>query len=197
MNHLAHLLLSGDQKDWMVGNFITDFLKPSEQRSLPPSVREGVRLHLFIDRTVDEDPDYRESIRMIRATQGKYAPVVADIYYDYLLHRHWDAYSDISFPVFRQAVYHTLIRHLPGIVSENLAGRVRHMIASDFLESYTSLEHMPGTFSMLRRRVRFENALDRAAGDFERLLPQLIRHFNLVFPRIQAASAQYRLSLQS
>ncbi|HNT20011.1 MAG TPA: ACP phosphodiesterase [Saprospiraceae bacterium] len=197
MNHLAHLLLSGDQKDWMVGNFITDFLKPSEQRSLPPSVREGIRLHLFIDRTVDEDPDYRESIRMIRATQGKYAPVVADIYYDYLLHLHWDRYSDHSFPVFRQDAYRTLIRHLPENVNENLAGRVRQMIERDFLESYSSPEHMPGTFSMLKRRVHFENALDRAAGDFERLLPQLIRHFNLVFPRIQAASEQYRLSLQS
>ncbi|HNR09494.1 MAG TPA: ACP phosphodiesterase, partial [Saprospiraceae bacterium] len=172
-------------------------LKPSEQRSLPPSVREGIRLHLFIDRTVDEDPDYRESIRMIRATQGKYAPVVADIYYDYLLHLHWDRYSDHSFPVFRQDAYRTLIRHLPENVNENLAGRVRQMIERDFLESYSSPEHMPGTFSMLKRRVHFENALDRAAGDFERLLPQLIRHFNLVFPRIQAASEQYRLSLQS
>ena len=181
----------------MVGNFITDFLKPSEQRSLPLPVREGIRLHLFIDRTVDADPDYRVSVRMIRATQGKYAPVVADIYYDYLLHRYWDRFCDLSFPLFRQDVYQTLIRHLPEMVNENLAGRIRQMIERDFLEAYTSLDHMAGTFSMLKRRVHFENALDRAAGDFEDLFPQLIRHFNLVFPRIQAACAQFRLSLRS
>ncbi len=197
MNHLAHLLLSGDQKDWLVGNFITDFLIPSEQRSLPLLIREGIRLHLFIDQTVDADPDYRESIRLIRFTQGKYAPVVADIFYDYLLYNHWDRYSDIPFAEFRQDAYQKLIKHLPENINEKLAGRVRNMVERNFLESYTSREHMPGTFSMLKRRVRFVNALDRAALDYEKLLPELIIHFNQVFPRIQAACATFRLSLQS
>lgn len=197
MNHLAHLLLSGDRKEWLVGNFITDFLTPSEQRSLPSLIREGIRLHLFIDQTVDEDPDYRESIRLIRVTQGKYAPVVADIFYDYLLYHHWELYSDLPFARFRQETYKNLIHHLPENISEKLAWRVRNMVERNFLESYTSPEHMPGTFSMLQRRVRFENALDRAAGDYKTLLPDLITHFNQVFPRIHAACATFRLSLQS
>lgn len=197
MNHLAHLLLSGDQNDWLVGNFITDFLTPAEQRSLPPLIREGIRLHLFIDRTVDDDPDYRESIRLIRFTQGKYAPVVADIFYDYLLYQHWDLYCGLPFTEFRQDAYRTLIQHLPENINEKLAGRIRNMVERNFLESYASLEHMPGTFSMLKRRVRFENALDRAALDYEKLLPELITHFHRVFPRIQAACTTFRLSLQS
>ena len=89
MNHLAHLYLSGSQAGIILGNFIADFLTPAQQRALPEELQQGLRLHLLIDKTVDTNMIFKQSVALLRHTQGKYAPVVADIFYDYLLVEAW------------------------------------------------------------------------------------------------------------
>ncbi|GIS88192.1 MAG: hypothetical protein CM1200mP18_09020 [Gammaproteobacteria bacterium] len=50
MNYLAHLYLSGDIEDLVIGNFIGDAVRGDQYKRLKPAVQAGVRLHREIDR---------------------------------------------------------------------------------------------------------------------------------------------------
>jgi acyl carrier protein phosphodiesterase len=197
MNHLAHLLLSGDNPAWITGNFITDFLKPAEQRSMPPDIRQGIQVHLFIDKTIDQHPVYKKSIDLIRQTQQKYAPVVADIYFDYLLYNQWERYSLVPANEFKKKVYDILLRTLPSLTPAGVRVRIESMVGRDFLSAYSTVDFMEGTFRMLVKRVHFNNRLSEAADDFKHYLPVLSEHFDQVFPEMVEACLKFRLNLQN
>ena len=197
MNHLAHLFLSGDNPAWVVGNFITDFLSPAEQRAMPPEVRQGIQIHLFIGRTIDQHPVYKQSVELIRLTQHKYAPVVADIYYDYLFFSLWGRYATVSADDYKLKVYDILKQSIPDVTPEGVQNRIRHMIDRDFLQAYSSIEFMEGTFQMLSKRVHFNHRLQEAAMDYKKHLPVLKQHFEDVFPEMVEACLLFRLNLQN
>ena len=42
MNYLAHLLLSGDEEDLMIGNFVADFIKNKDLPHFTEGVQKGI-----------------------------------------------------------------------------------------------------------------------------------------------------------
>ena len=53
MNFLFHMLLSGNDEQLLVGNFIGDFVKGPLQERFEPRIRQGVMLHRQIDSYAD------------------------------------------------------------------------------------------------------------------------------------------------
>ena len=49
MNFLFHMLLSGNDEQLLVGNFMGDFVKGPLQERFEPRIRQGVMLHRKID----------------------------------------------------------------------------------------------------------------------------------------------------
>lgn len=197
MNHLSHLFLSGDDPQIIIGNFITDFLSPSEQRAVSYELSQGIRLHLFIDHTIDHDPVFLQSIQLIRTSQGRYAPVVADIFYDYLLVQHWIEFSNIDFFTFKSKCYSILLEsgHMP--IPDIAKQRVFRMVENDFLSSYLTIDFIPQTFSFIKKRAKFQNYFDQALEDFKLMHDQLDKQFLLVFPMMMEKTNTFRINLQN
>ena len=96
MNYLAHLYLSGDIEDLMIGNFIGDAIRGDQYKRLKPAVQAGVRLHREIDRFTDTHNTVRRSKKRMWHVFGRYSSVVADIFLDHFLARDWDTYHPQS-----------------------------------------------------------------------------------------------------
>src|SRR5690625_6026139 len=62
MNFLAHFILSHNHPEISFGNFMTDMLKPKEQRAWPEFLQTGIELHHFIDDFTDHQD--RKSTRL-------------------------------------------------------------------------------------------------------------------------------------
>ena len=60
MNTLAHLHLSGDDPELILGNFIGDSVRGDEFSQLDERVQAGVMLHRKIDRFTDKHPVFRQ-----------------------------------------------------------------------------------------------------------------------------------------
>ena len=56
MNFLAHLYLSGDDEEQIVGNFIADHVKGKAIESYSDGIRAGIMLHREIDVFTDSHP---------------------------------------------------------------------------------------------------------------------------------------------
>ncbi|MEM1325213.1 MAG: ACP phosphodiesterase [Bacteroidota bacterium] len=183
MNYLAHLFLAGDQPDLIVGNFLADMVKNRYQDVLPKGVLDGIRLHRQIDSFTDAHAEVKKGMRRLYADHHKYAPVVIDIFYDYLLYQNWKRYSEETMPNFKKRVYAVLLDAF-AIIPEPFQARTRSMVEHDWLASYSTLEGIEYTFDRLQRKVSRPEDLEDCVVSLERDYELLNEEFNRFFPEV-------------
>lgn len=162
MNFLAHVFLSKDDEELMIGNFMGDFVRSREDEQYPEGIQKGLKLHRKIDAFTDTHPAVLESVRLIRPHHRKYAPVILDVFYDFLLAKNWEKYTDESLRDFTQNIYKTLERYI-AIMPPVLQRRLPLMIADNWLVRYGEWSGLEFTFSRMKLRASqpkyFENAI--------------------------------------
>ena len=181
MNYLAHVYLSCHDDDLLIGNFIADFLTTKEVQLQPPAIKRGIDLHKSIDSFTDQHPEVKACIVILRPTQGKYSPVIADILFDYFLTRNWHTYSDIELELFSSTVYKILEENCDTFPSK-LRTMLPHMIEDDFLLSCKNETRLIKTFERLKKRVKFDNHFDTIISDLKKHHDELNLHFLAFFP---------------
>ena len=196
MNHIAHCVLSGNNPDILIGNLLTDWLKPAQKKVLNPKYNLGLALHFCIDDFTDAHPEVKKANSLISNFAGKYAPVVTDIFFDYLLCENWQLYHS-SLKVspnhvdFFESVYKIINEDLKNI-PEAILPRLVSMIKAEWLSSYTTQEGLERVFKMLKKRTHFENNLDKIVPILFELKPELDNCFQAFFPElIEAVRAFY------
>jgi acyl carrier protein phosphodiesterase len=111
----------------------------------------------------------RQSARRLRASHGKYAPVILDVLHDYLLANNWSRYSEKKIGEFAASVYAVLQKHLD-LMPVYLQQRLPLMIAEDWLVRYGTDDGLAFTFSRMQLRsgypVFFENAVESLHKDY-------------------------------
>ena len=190
MNYLAHLFLGQHDEDILLGNFIADGIRNRELPNFSDSVQRGIWLHRRIDDFTDRHPLVREGTRVLHPTQGKYAPVVIDVYFDFLLARNWSRYTNEPYERFADRMYDTLRRRHEDLPT-SMQRYVPKMLNGRWLDNYRTLVGLQFTFERLERRVRFPNQLQTATTMLERELPFFDDLFQRFFPDVQRMVADW------
>lgn len=193
MNFLAHLLLTPKDEALLLGNYLADFLKKRHLQQLPDQVIKGIKLHRKIDTFTDKHPLMLKGARRLYERHHKYAPVLMDVYCDYILAQNWDTYSDLSIIDFTQSVYQDLENQI-AIIPPPFDKRTINMIQHDWLLSYTTLEGIADTFERMKRRVSKPEWLDTAVASLEQHYDDLNDEFNQFFPDIQTMVQQINIA---
>ena len=182
MNFLAHLYLSGPNEAVMLGNFLADFIRKSEDQHYPQEVQRGIRLHRRIDTYTDRHPLVVQGTRRLRRRHGHYAPVIIDIFYDYFLSRNWSRFDDRPLAAFSRWAYAVLLaqRHL---LPEPVDRQLYHMVADDWLTGYGDPGRLAGVFRRLRRRMSRPRYLDGVMETLDLETPALEAEFLDFFPQ--------------
>ncbi len=183
MNFLAHLYLSGDDEHLMVGNFLADFIPNKAVAQLPTYIQAGVRLHRQIDTFTDQHPLVKQGARRLHQDHGKYAPVILDVYHDFLLAQNWGLYADSSLEAFAANVYEVLLRHLHHM-PPMLHDRLPRMVADDWLVRYGTEEGLRFTFSRVKLRSSAPHFFENAVESLTKHYPDFNKEFNSFFPDI-------------
>jgi acyl carrier protein phosphodiesterase len=184
MNFLAHIFLSGDDKDILIGNFIADHVKGSQSEEFSEGVREGIQLHRAIDSYTDSHPVVRNTKKVIRPVFGKYAPVVGDVYYDHFLARNWNSVSDDPLEDFVQDFYSytdTVNEMLP----ERTRGMLSVMVRQNWLLSYRTIEGTGKILEAMSRRAAFKSNMEMGEVTLREHYRTLEADFHEFFPELQ------------
>lgn len=181
MNFLAHLFLSKHDEELLVGNFIGDFVRKSEDKNFSEGIQRGIELHRKIDTFTDNHPIVRQGTRLLHSRHHKYAPVLLDVYYDFLLTKNWQAFSNQQLQDFTQNVYKILETYLP-IMPPVLQHRLPLMIADNWLVQYGKLEGLQFTFNRMKRRASEPSHFDDAVETLQLHLEPLNEGFQRFFP---------------
>ena len=183
MNFLAHIYLSGNSRDILIGNFIGDYVKGKEYTSYPKGIQKGILLHRYIDSFTDQHPVTRSSKKYISDKYRLYSGIVVDIFYDHFLSSRWDKYARMSLPVYVRNRYKILdsgFSYFPGGVKNWFP----YFIKSNWLETYTSFEGLAMVFKRMSYRTSLPDHSDYAVEQLASHYDELESGFTQFFDEI-------------
>jgi len=108
MNFLAHIYLSGNNKNVTLGNFIADSIKGKKYQNFPKDIQTGILLHRAIDSYTDAHPVFKQSTKRLHKKYSHFSGVIVDIFYDHFLAKNWNDYSEIPLDTYTYNFYENL-----------------------------------------------------------------------------------------
>lgn len=183
MNFLAHLFLSCEQEELLVGNFLADLIKNRDLDSYPVGIQEGVQLHRKIDQFTDQHPMVSQGVHRLHPFHRKYASVIVDVFYDYLLAKNWSLYTDEDFIAFTKRVY-LILEKYQSIMPPKIQIRLSNMIAGDWLIGYSKYEGLDFTFDRMQFRLSKPEQLKGVIENLQRFETEFDQEFKVFFPEV-------------
>ncbi len=195
MNFLAHLYLSGDEEDIMIGNFIADGIKGHRYEDFPPKIKAGILLHRFIDDFTDTHPICLESKVLLRPRYHKLAPILVDMIYDHFLAKNWSKYHPQPLRNYVDKTY-ILLQSRFADLTPPVQKMLPYMIQFDWLHNYQFKEGMERVFLGMSRRVKEGEVLKHGWEDLVLNEAVLQQHFTVFFEELKTACAQKLAALR-
>ena len=185
MNFLAHIYLSGNNEEILVGNFIGDYVKGRDYLDYPSEISRGIMLHRKIDQFTDQHPVTKISRSHIIQYYRKYSGIVIDILYDYLLASNWESYCDVPLPHYVNNVFQILKKNYE-IFPQGIKNWFPNFLRNNWLMSYSTLGGIEIILHRMSSRTSLPEYTDQAIEIFDEKMPQLMREFNQFFPDIRS-----------
>ena len=184
MNHLAHFLLSGNNSEIKLGNFIADYIPIKEYLNYNITVRDGFKLHLYIDNFTDNHPIVRKCVKQLHPTHHKYSPVILDVIYDHLLANNWSNFTDNSLKFYTSNIYDILLKN-EAILPEKIRMRLTRMVSDNWLMKYQEKEGLRYALELMERRIKFPTDLSTAVDVLYENFDSFNNDFLQFFPDLQ------------
>jgi acyl carrier protein phosphodiesterase len=194
MNFLAHLYLSGDYPNLIVGNFIADHVKGNQIELFSTGVKEGIILHRSIDAYTDGHEIVRKSVMRLRPGFRKYAGVVVDMFYDHFLAANWHDYSDVTLEVFTARCYKILQTH-KGPLPERTKRMLYYMVRDNWLLAYARTDGIQAALDGMAGRTSFYSGMENATAALLENYHDYLAEFRQFFPDIVSHATQFRNGL--
>lgn len=194
MNFLAHIFLSGNNQQVILGNFFADSIKGRRYLEYPKAIQSGILLHRAIDFYTDTHPIFRKSASRLFENYGHYNGVIVDIYYDHFLALNWERYCDIPLKSYVEDFYELAQSNydlLPPMVKNFLP----FMLRDNWLLSYRTLDGINRTLYQLNQRTKNISGMDKAGVDLVEHYELFENEFTLFFEEIQEFAKEKRISL--
>ena len=190
MNFLAHLFLSGEPGELMIGNFIADSVKGAAINTYSEGIQKGIKLHRAIDTFTDHHAEMAKSKERLRDRYKKYAPVITDIFYDHFLAISWQTYSTLTLRAYTDQVY-TYLKKYYEIFPERSKQFYQYMIKYDILFAYTKVEGIEKVMQGMSRRAHFISGMETATEELVKGYDDFKIEFNAFFPDLQEYVFQF------
>lgn len=193
MNYLAHLFLSGDNKEVMIGNLMEDFvigrLDHPRNLHIPPKIKVGIQLHRLIDTFTDTHRSVSNCKSILYHKHHKFSSLIVDVFFDHFLAIYWEEYSSENFKDFRKRVYRNFEEYYL-ILPEKMKPLIDSMITHDWLKNYSEFWGIERALYNISKRTTRENALVKAVDDLKDHFEVFDESFKIFFPLLMKECKQ-------
>ncbi len=189
MNFLAHLFLSGNNEELMVGNLLEDYvvgrIEHPRNSHYSNTIKDGILLHRIIDSFTDTHVSVSTCKAVLYDKYHKYSAVLVDIFFDHYLATHWKTYSSEPFDDFRQRVHVSFQNHW-SMLPEKMKPMIESMIKHDWLKNYSEFWGIERALMGISRRTVYESNMEKATEDLKMHYSLFDEQFALFFPEMMA-----------
>lgn len=183
MNVLAHIYLSGDSDEVIIGNYIGDYVKGRDYLKYPEEIRKGIIIHRNIDGFTDKHPVVHRSKILFSKKYHKYAGVVTDILYDHYLTKEWDFFSRRPIESVTYQFYRAMVNNY-SILPEKVKDRIPFFIINNWIESYRTSKGLKSVLRAMSKRTSLPNEARYAIKTFKKNYYSLNDDFMEFFPQL-------------
>ena len=163
MNYLSHFFLSAKAPDDIhLGNFLGDIVPKSVSDSLPESIQKGIEFHRFIDHFTDNHERVLDGKRLLYTHFGKYASVILDVYFDFILIENWSDYDVQPVEAFMDICYDFIDQNMDS-VPDIAKSRVQAMNSARWMDGYLWEKGRQDLFGRLAKRARYDKNFQEAS----------------------------------
>jgi acyl carrier protein phosphodiesterase len=190
MNFLAHLYLSGDSEDLMVGNFIGDSVKGRDFGHYPEEVQHGIILHRAIDRYTDDHDIVRRSTERLRTKYKKYSGVMVDIFYDHFLAQNWRNHHHQELELYVDDFYN-MIQSRDYELPARTQMMLPYMMRGNWLYNYQFIEGIARVLHGMSRRTKFDSKMEEGVIELQELKDEFGNDFDEFFPELKSFAQKF------
>ncbi len=194
MNFLAHIYLSGDFDELMVGNFMGDFVKGKNFTAFSSKIVYGIKLHREIDWYTDNHDIVDKSKERLWDNYRHYSSVIIDMFYDHFLAKNWSKYSDESLEDFTKNAFDVLKNNFE-ILPEKAQHMLPFMVKHNWLLAYRKVEGLKRALYGISKRTKFASNLEDSIHELELHYDEFDEEFQLFFPQIIAHANKFKEKL--
>ncbi|MDR9400853.1 MAG: acyl carrier protein phosphodiesterase [Psychroflexus sp.] len=184
MNYLAHLYLSGQDKEVMLGNFMADMVSKNDRKLLNDNINKGIALHYKIDDFTDQHAITRHSRMLFFNEFRHYSRVIIDVLYDHFLAKNWQYYHPQPLSDFVEDFYVFIDQQ-----KDQLPTRVQRivpiMIEFNWLYNYSTIDGIISILAQMSRRIKGDVQMDKCLPLFLNHYQTLEKDFTAFFVDIQ------------
>lgn len=179
MNLVAHQLLSFDIEKVRIGNFLGEFVRGKNYEKFEPTIARGIILHRNIDFYTDNHSLVKQATSYFSSSQGKFAPIIVDVIFDYFLIKNWHLYNQIEYAEFTEDTY-SLLKNYTHLYTDLIINYLDTMIFENWFKRYESLDGIELTLSEISKRAKFSNHIQTSIKELylnEDKLEQIFLNF--------------------
>lgn len=180
MNFLAHLYLSKNNTNIMIGNFIADHIRGNNFNHFSREIQQGIKLHREIDTFTDRHDIVRKSKRRLHERYRHYDGVIIDIFFDHYLAKNWSNYSEIPLDIFTNSINKLLDNKSPKL-PEKSQRFIKYMIEYNILFNYQHIEGIEKVLEGMNKRTKGKSQMNLAIRDLRELDSEFNLDFKLFF----------------
>lgn len=189
MNFLAHLYLSENNTNIMIGNFIADHIKGNQFTQYDKEIQQGIILHRAIDTFTDTHEIVRKSKRRLHQRYRHYDGVIIDIFYDYFLAKNWEKYSAIPLSVYANSIYQ-MFAEISAILPLKSQNFTKYMIEYDILFNYQFINSIERVLKGMNHRTQGKSQMHLAIEDLKDLQTEFEEDFKIFFKDLKEFTHQ-------
>ena len=179
MNLVAHQILSFNIEKIRIGNFLGEFVRGKNYENYEPTIAKGIILHRNIDFYTDNHPLVKQASSLFSLSQGKFAPIVVDVIFDYFLIKNWHLFHQIDYSDFTSETYN-LLKKYSILYTDLITNYLDTMILENWFKRYETLEGIELTLSEISKRAKFTNHIQTSIKELylnEDKLEQIFLNF--------------------
>jgi acyl carrier protein phosphodiesterase len=194
MNHLAHLYLSSENEEEMVGQFIADAVKGNDFNLYRTDIRKGILLHRWVDSFTDTHDLVKELRAAYRPNLGLYSGVLIDLVFDHYLAKDFQSHSGRELEEFQQFTFGVLNKH-EEFFPDKMKHYFFHMKDREFMMKYAHPDGMAVIVRQMGNRIPRGESLLVAGDFFEDYVEMASAYFPTFFEELKREFELKRLAL--
>ncbi|MBP5588995.1 MAG: DUF479 domain-containing protein [Bacteroidales bacterium] len=180
---MAHIYLSGDSEEIIIGNYIADFIRGKEYLNYPDQIRRGIIIHRHIDAFTDRHPVVHRSKLLFTKKYHKYAGVITDILYDHFLTKTWNLFSRKPIESVSYNFYMAMVNNFE-VLPDNVKQMISSFIINDWIESYQTVNGIRKVLKTMSKTTKLPDETRFAIRELKRNYNSLEDDFLEFFPQL-------------
>ena len=194
MNFLAHIALSGNNEDIVVGNFTGDYVKgvlnAEKEAIYGHEYILGVKLHRFIDDYTDTDSSLKELAKILANKYGRSSAIGIDLLFDFFLASEFEIWHHETL-MNKVETFHNILHKKEYLIPDRMQSLVRALIKNNWIGKYNELNSFKVTVVNMSKYHPFLLPLEELFSGGDQSLDLYKEYFLEFYPRLQQSSSDF------